>query len=192
MKKVLVILGHSSSSSLCASLAAQYCEGAEEAGSEVKQLNLGELNFAPFLDGGYVEDQVIEQDIIKAQDDIKWADHLVIVYPTWWSTPPALFKAFFERTMLPGFAYKYKKSKKVVAWDKYLMGKSARIISTMDSPPMYYQWVVGDPGFKMMKDILNFCGIKPVKKTYFGSVKMSTEDKRKKWLQACYKLGQQD
>ena len=36
---------------------------------------------------------------------------------------------------------------------------------------------------------MNFCGIKPVKRTYFGSVKVSTEVQRKKWLLKAEQLG---
>ena len=40
-----------------------------------------------------------------------------------------------------------------------------------------------------MKDIMSFCGIKPVKKTYLGSVKTSDEEQRKKWLLKIEELG---
>ena len=192
MKKTVVILGHQSNDSFCAYLSEKYCEGAKASGSEIKRINVGELDFAPFLENGYLKKQIIEPDIKDAQEKIKWCDHLVFVYPTWWATPPALLKAFIERTLLPGFAFQYKKSKHIVAWDKFLNNKSARIISTMDTPPIFYKWIIGDPGYKMMKDILNFCGIKPVAKTYFGSVKMSSEAARQKWIDKCYNIGQSD
>jgi len=192
MKKVLVILGHPSKESLCACLAEKYCEGAKDSGNEMQRINVGELDFSPFLDKGYSTEQAIEPDIKDAQEKVIWANHLVFVYPTWWATPPALLKAFIERTLIPGFAFKYKESKYVVAWDKFLKGRSARIISTMDTPPLYYRWFIGDPGYKMMKDILHFCGIKPVAKTYFGSVEMSSEQARRKWISRCYKLGRND
>jgi len=191
MKKILVILGHPSTESFSASLTDKYCEGAEDSSNEIRRINISELDFAPFLENGYSKEQVIEPDILKAQEDIKWSDHLVFVYPTWWATPPALLKAFIERTLLPDFAFKYKK-RKIVAWDKFLTDKSARIISTMDAPPLFYKWIIGDPGYKMMKDILNFCGIKPVFKTYFGSVKMSSDPVRKAWLQKSYNVGKND
>jgi putative NADPH-quinone reductase len=139
-----------------------------------------------------IQKKPIEPDIKSAQADIKWAKHFGFVYPTWWATPPALLKAFIERILLPGFAFKYKESKRIVAWDKFLDGKTARIISTMDTPPLFYTWIIGDPGFKMMKQILNFCGIRPVKKTYFGSVKMSSEATRQKWIDKCYDIGRND
>jgi NAD(P)H dehydrogenase (quinone) len=62
----------------------------------------------------------------------------------------------------------------------------------MDSPPLYYRWVKGDPGHLMMKDILTFCGVTPVARTYFGSVKTSTEAKRRDWLERSYRLGRED
>ena len=192
MKNILVILGHPSNESFCAHLAEKYCEGAKASGNKIKRINVGELEFVPFLEDGYSKEPSMEPDIKSAQESIKWSTHLVFVYPTWWATPPALLKSFIERTLVPGFAFKYKKSKHVVAWDRFLDGKSARIISTMDSPPLYYKFVIGDPGYKMMKDILNFCGIKPVSKTYFGSVKMSSEANRHKWINQCYAIGKKD
>ena len=192
MKKTVIILGHPSNESFSAYLSKKYCEGAKASGSEIERINIGELDFAPFLENGYLKEQIMEPDIKDAQEKIKWCDHLVFVYPTWWATPPALLKAFIERTFLPGFAFQYKKSKHIVAWDKFLNNKSARIISTMDTPPIFYKWIIGDPGYKMMKDILNFCGIKPVAKTYFGSVKMSSESARQKWIDKCYNIGQSD
>lgn len=77
----------------------------------------------------------------------------------------------------------------VPKWGKLLINKSASLIVTMDSPIWYYKWFVGDPGYKMMKDILVFCGIKPVKKYYFGPMMSSSEDRRKKWLEIVYKVG---
>jgi putative NADPH-quinone reductase len=104
--------------------------------------------------------------------------------------PPALLKVFIEMVFSSGFAYKYKESPRRVTWEKKLKGKSARILTTMDAPVWYYKWVVGDPSFKMMrKGVLNFCGVKPVYKNYFGSVKMSSKKQRKKWLEKIYKVG---
>jgi hypothetical protein len=42
----------------------------------------------------------------------------------------------------------------------------------------------------MRKGILGFSGVSPVKTTYFGSVKVSTEKQREEWLKVTYKLGQ--
>ncbi|MCK4888330.1 MAG: NAD(P)H-dependent oxidoreductase [Candidatus Aminicenantes bacterium] len=189
MKNILVIVGHPSMDSFNGALAKKYIDGVEKKGNEVRLLHIGSLKFEPVLTSGYKDLPELEPDLKKSQDLIKWADHFAIINPTWWATPPALFKAFFERVFLPDFAFKYKKSKHVVAWDKFLTGKSARFIITMDTPPWFFKLVIGNPAGKMMKDILSFCGIKPVKGTYFGSVKMSTPEKREKWLEKTYRIG---
>lgn len=43
----------------------------------------------------------LEEDLVKAQELIRWADHLVFVYPIWWGTMPAVLKGFFDRVFLP-------------------------------------------------------------------------------------------
>ena len=186
--KILIINGHPKNNSFNYAIAEAYKKGAEINNVEIRQLNIAELNFKPFMEG-FNKDIEPEPDIVKAQKLILWAEHLVWVYPTWWATMPALVKSFIEQTFLSGFAFEYKKSEKFVNWDKYLEGKSARLISTMDSPPWYYKLFVGDPGYKTLKDIMNFCGIKPVKRTYFGSVKVSDEKQRKQWLAKAEQLG---
>ncbi len=46
------------------------------------------------------------------------------------------------------------------------------------------------PGGKMVKSgILGFSGVKPVRSTYFGSVKLSSDKQRQNWLKSAYHLG---
>jgi len=186
--KILIINGHPLKAGLNNALVQAYEKGAKTSNAEVKHLCIVDLKFDQSFEG-FNKEAVIEPDIIEAQQLISWSDHIVWIYPTWWATMPALMKSFIEHTFLPGFAFKYKKSDKFVKWDKYLEGKSASLISTMDSPPWYYKLFAGDPGYKTMKDIMNFCGIKPVTRTYFGSVKLSSEEKRNQWLNKTEQLG---
>jgi len=190
MKKILVINAHPKENSFCNALAEKYIEGVKTTEQEIKTLNLKDLDLEKFIKYEHEENPKLPADLLEAQKLITWADHLVFTYPTWWATPPALLKVFIEIVFHSGFAYKYKKSTGIaVKWDKLLPNKSALILATMDSPTWYYKWFAGDPGFNMMKDILNFCGIKPVHKNYFGSVKMSSEKQRKEWLEKIYKIG---
>ena len=102
---------------------------------------------------------------------------------------PALLKGFIDRTFLPGFAFKYRQNS--LFWDRLLTNRSARLLVTMDAPPWYYRWVYKQPGHNMMKKtILGFCGIKPVKVSEFGPIKMSTEEQRHKWLLKARELGE--
>src|SRR4030066_1487837 len=188
-KKVLIIIGHPMRKSFCGALAEAYVEGAKTAGADIKQLWVGELKFDQILWHGYKELQELEEDLKMAQEFILWAEHLVFVYPTWWGTMPALLKGFIDRTFLPGFAFKYRQNS--LFWDRLLTNRSARLLVTMDAPPWYYRWVYKQPGHNMMKKtILGFCGVKPVKISEFGPIKMSTEEQRHKWLLKARELGE--
>ncbi len=103
--KVLIILGHPRKDSFCGSLAASYAAGAEKAGAEIEMLALTDLTFNLNVTTKEPQYQEQEADIIKAKQDISWADHVVFVYPVWWGMMPALIKGFLDRVFVPGFAF---------------------------------------------------------------------------------------
>jgi len=188
MKNILIINGHPDKSSFCFALAESYKKGADTNGDNCQLVNLIDLKFNPILTYGYRIVMELEPDLLKIQQDILRADHLVFVYPTWWGTYPALLKGFIDRVFLPNFAFKYHEGSPF--WDKLLKGKTARIITTMDAPKWYYWLIYRSAGHNAMKRaILEFCGIKPVKITSFAPVKSSTDLKRKKWIDEVELLG---
>ncbi|WP_150688977.1 NAD(P)H-dependent oxidoreductase [Pseudomonas fluorescens] len=181
-KRILLILGHPSTKSFCAALAERYAQSALDAGHEVRQLRLGEMVFDPVLRDGYQQIQTLEDDLNAAQSDILWAEHLTLVYPIWWGGIPALLKGFFDRVLLPGFAFKYRKGKAFP--DKLLNGRTAHLLVTMDTPPWYYRLIYRMPGLhEVRKTTLQFCGIKPLRTLTFGPVLGSTDQQRRSWLQ---------
>lgn len=44
-----------------------------------------------------------------AQQAILDAQHVVFIFPTWWSSIPALLKGFVDRALLPEYAFRYRK-----------------------------------------------------------------------------------
>ncbi|MFN6944669.1 MAG: NAD(P)H-dependent oxidoreductase [Cytophagaceae bacterium] len=191
MKKILIIQGHPDKESFCHALAEVYCKGAQTEGAEVRILNTGELDFNPNLSYGYRQRTPLEPCLEKAQADVLWAEHIVIVYPVWWGMAPAVLKGFLDRVFLPGFAFQ--KRPNSLWWDKLLKGRTARIITTMDQPTWYYRLVYGRPSTKAIKKLtLEFCGIKPVKVTSIGPIRLSKERFREKWLEKVGKLAQKE
>lgn len=187
-KRVLILLGHPDADSFCAALAEAHAQGLREAGHELRWLRLGELDFDPILHQGYRRIQPLEPDLVAAQADILWAEHLVFVYPIWWGTMPALLKGFFDRVFLPGFAFKYRRDS--AFWDRLLKGRSARLLVSMDTPPWYYRWVYRMPGHQQMRQtILEFCGISPVQISDFGPLRGSAPQRRERWLARVRWLG---
>ena len=185
--KVLVILGHPRKDSYCAALANEYIKGAEDAGAIVKTLILSEMNFQMNVVVPSPQHQYLEEDILRAKELIIWSEHLVFVYPTWWGNVPALLKAFLDRTIMPGFAFRELQPD---AYDKLLKGRSAQLITTMDTPLFVYKLFYGSPGTKALENAtLKFCGIFPVRKLYFTPIKHSGEEQKQKWLQQTYRQG---
>lgn len=187
MKRVLILLGTSKSDSFCGEIANNYFEGAQESGCDVSVLKLSELKFDPILWEGYNKIQKLEPDLKKAQELIKWADHIIFIFPTWWGSLPALFKGFIDRIFLPNFAFKYKSK---FSREKLLKGKTAQIITTMDAPRSYYTVMFRSPGVNLLKRaVLEFCGVKVKKVHYFDKIRFRSEKSLKKLLAKAYDLG---
>ncbi len=181
-KKIVVILGHPDANSYCNKLAETYANSAAEIGHTVKLFKLGEMEFDPILHHGYQKRQELEPCLREIQEAITWANHLVFVYPLWWGSMPALLKGFFDRILLPGYAFKYRENSQL--WDKLLTGRSAHAIVTMDTPPWYNWLVYKKPGHQQLKKtILEFCGIKPVKITSLGPIRSASSAQLTKWIE---------
>ena len=188
MPEVLVISCNPETSSFDHALANAYCESARSAGASVNLLDLGTLKFDPILHHGYKEVQPLEPDLLYAQKLIKAADHIVLVYPSWWGSIPALFKGFIDRVFLPGFAFRH--HEKDMLWDKLLTGKTARIILTQDSPGWWNWLVYRRSNIHSVKSAtLQYCGIKPVRVTSINKVGYLTPGQREQWLKKVTLLG---
>jgi NAD(P)H dehydrogenase (quinone) len=186
-KRVLVVLGHPSNQSFCAALSSAYVNSARAVGHEVQVVELGALKFDPVLHDGYQQVQPLEPDLLHAQSLIRWAEHLVFVFPIWWGGFPALLKGFLDRVLLPGFAFKYQSNSPFPT--QLLKGRSADLLVSMDTPPWYYRWVYRMPGLEQMRrTTLGFCGIRPQKTLTFGPVISSSTTQRETWLQQVRKL----
>lgn len=186
-KRVLLILADTDKKSFCAVLKRAYIVGAKEAKAEIKELNLGDLKFDPVL---HNKEQPLEPCLKKAQEYIKWSNHIVFIYQDPWNSMPALLKGFIDRTFLPGFAFKYK-SPNSLLWSKLLKKKSARLIIVSDKPRWYSYLYLNDPGINMMKrSILGFCGISPVRATFVGTIKKDTKEEKDEIIVKIIKLGQ--
>lgn len=188
MNKILIINGHPNKNSFCFGIVDAYKKGARNSGAEVQEIIISELDFNVNLQFGYQKRTELEPDLTEAWEKIKWAEHIVWVHPVWWGGLPAITKGFIDRLFLPGFAFQYRENS--VWWDKLLKGKTAHIITTIDQPSWYYWLLNGRPSVNQLKkSTLEFCGVKPVKVTYFGILKTSTTESRKKWLDKVEELG---
>jgi putative NADPH-quinone reductase/1,4-dihydroxy-2-naphthoate octaprenyltransferase len=178
--RCLLILGHPRRDSLCGALFDACAAGARQAGVECRELILSEIGFDPDVHTISPEQQPLEPDLIRAQRDIKWAEHLVFVYPTWWGTYPAMLKGFLDRVMAPGFAFRHIDADR---WDKLLSGRTADVITTMDTPPFIHRVIYRAPGrHALVRATLGYCGVRTARILTFGPVVASSAALRNGWL----------
>lgn len=169
-------------------LAQGYAGGAEAAGHEVRRIAVGELDFPLLRSAADFDSGEPPPAIRPCQETIQWADHLVILYPLWHGTMPALLKGFFEQVFRPGFAYRMEESSG--KWTKLLKGKSARIVVTMGMPALAYRWYVRAHSLKSLeRNILGFVGIGPIRETLIGMVEVISAARREAWIERMRALG---
>jgi len=188
MKKILIINGHPKKDSFSSALAKNYKKGAIESGAEVKEIIVTNLPLENYLRYDHFSGKDVGKEISDSREKIAWADHIVFVHPVWWGSMPAILKCFIDMVFSSGFAFKYKEGSGMP--EKLLKGRTARIITTMDTPYFIYSYFFGSPSINQLKSrTLEFCGISPVKVSHFGPVQSSNELQRKIFLEKVYQQG---
>lgn len=190
-KRILVIQGHPDPAGdhFCHALAEAYAQGAREARHEVRLIEVATLDFPLLRSKEEFDNGTPVEAIRRAQESIAWAEHLVIVYPLWLGSLPALLKAFLEQVFRPQFAFDQSNGK---GGRKRLSGKSARIVVTMGMPAPIYRWYFGAHGLKSLKrSILGFSGIGPIRDSLIGMVEAEDGERRGRWLETMRRLGRE-
>jgi len=187
MKNILIINAYPYEENFSSKLQEAYKNGAISAGHELRAVNLRELHFNLNLEFGYRKFPDPEPDIIKLQEYISWSNHLVFIYPVWWGTYPALMKGMIDRVFLPGFAFRFSSGKE---HEKLLVGKTARLLVSMDSSLWTHKYSLGSPGETALKSgTFEFCGIQPVKISYFAEIRKASDATLGNWFEKAVKLG---
>ncbi|WJV52724.1 NAD(P)H-dependent oxidoreductase [Pectobacteriaceae bacterium CE90] len=62
--------------------------------------------FNPSLDSKHAFEQGTQsQDIAREQEKLRWADMVILQFPLWWFSMPAILKGWVDRVYAYGFAY---------------------------------------------------------------------------------------
>ena len=181
-QRILIIQGNPDASThrLDHALAAAYSAGALEQGHEVRLVEVATLDFPLLRSENEWDHGAVPDSIGKAQDAIHWASHLLIVYPLWLGTMPALLKGFLEQVFRPGFALASKPGR----WERLLRGRSAHVVVTMGMPAWVYRCFFLAHGVRSLtRGVLRMTGISPVRTTLLGGVKTAGDAQRVRWLE---------
>lgn len=188
-RKLTIIQGHPDPAGghLCHALAQAYQAGAEDAGHQVRLIRIADLSFPLIRSKDEFEHGERPACIEQAQRDISAAQHLLLIYPLWLGTMPALLKGFLEQVFRYDFAFEPRANGR---FDKKLTGRSARIAVTMGMPALAYRWYFRAHGLKNLeRNILKFAGISPVRESLFGMVENASATRRERWLDSMRTLG---
>lgn len=190
-RRIVVIDGHPDPDSrrFCHALADAYASGAQAGGHELRRIALAQTKVPLLQSAETWQKGKPAPPIAKAQKDMGWAEHLVIVYPLWLGSMPALLKAFFEQTFRPGFAVKADANS---LRPGLLRGKSARIVVTMGMPAWLYRVFYRAHSLKSLeRNVLRVSGIGPIRESLVGGVEAIGEVGRQRWLERMRTLGRQ-
>lgn len=189
-RRVVIIQGHPDPAGghFGHALADAYAAGANAAGIEVRRVEVARQDFPTVRTREEWAGGPPPACIRESQEAVAWADHLVLIFPLWLGSMPALVKAYLEQVFRPGFAFREPAAG--VSWKKLLTGRSARVVVTMGMPAWVYRWFFFAHGLKSLtRNILCFCGFGPVRASVIGSVETPDKRHREGWLAEMRKLG---
>lgn len=199
MGTILVVIGTPISNTLNHALAQRYVDAARAGGAEVLLIDLARDPIPPHPThpgeqrmprADHPGDTPLDPDVAEYMVAIERADHIVVFFPQWWGTYPAALKAFIDRMFLPGFAFRYQAWPR---WERLLVGRTARIVMTMDSPRFWNAVVYRNAAETSLKRaIFAYTGIRTRGITRFAEVRNATAATREKWLAIAERLGAKD
>jgi putative NADPH-quinone reductase len=187
-RRILIIDGHPDAGRdrFMHALVGAYREAAEARGHAVRAIEVATLDFPLLRSARDFQEGKAPAAIAAAQQDLLWAEHLAVFYPLWLGSMPSLTKAFFEQCLRPGFAFGAARGRGLPK--QLLKGRSARVVVTMGMPTFFYRWFYRAHSLKSFeRNILHFCGIRPVHATVVGMVESTSA--RKRALEAMRTLG---
>ena len=178
--KILIVFTHPNPQGFNSAILKQVQTNLSEAHS-VKTLDLYAEQFDPILrfdENQKRRDLAKVPEMEKYRDLVTWADHLIFIFPIWWSGMPAMLKGFIDRVFVADFAYSYKK----VGLEGHLQGKSAWIITTHNTPAFVLPFIQ-DYGKVLKNQILKICAVAPVKLTQLTNVEKISDEQRQQFLE---------
>ena len=154
-------------------------------GSSFTCIDLYEDNFTPALSveelDKFREGIPLDSKVIDYQSTLKQVSELIIIFPIWWYSMPAVLKGFFDKVMLKNFAYK-ESATGLIGQLSHIT--KVTIVTTSEGPTWYIKYFKGNfvKGV-LIRGILRDIGIKNTKWINFSNIKKSSKEKRLKFLE---------
>ena len=193
--KTLIVFNHPHEGSYCTSILHAAEKGLKAGGHPCRIINLDKDGFDPVMRskdlkafamaGKDMDDALLEVDplVMKYKEDLEWAEHLVMIFPIWWMTSPAMTKGFIDKVIFPAVAYNMVKGKLV----SRLPVRKVTVITTMNTPSDIYKEMFDNSiEGSMIKGTFRQIGIGDVGWISLNGVKQAGQEQRIEWLIQVY------
>lgn len=184
---VVVVLAHPSAGSLNHAAFDTAVTSLTMAGHHVTALDLYAIEYPALMSfddrhAYHGDTPIINEMTLQHASAVKAADTLVFIYPTWWSSLPAILKGWLEKVMAPGIAFVFDEATGKV---KPGLKNVRRIIgiSTYASPLLAVK-AANDNGRRTLLRALRLCTGVRTRSKWIGlySVPASTHEQRTAFL----------
>ena len=169
--RLLFIHAHPVPESFNTALCKAAVDAAGTAGHEVRLIDLHAEGFNPVISTeerrSYTEDAPVPADLQPHVQALKWAEGLILVYPTWWYAQPAILKGWMDRVWRPNIAFTLHEEGQRLRpglANIRLIG----VITTFGSPWWFWTFLIGAPGRKIILRGLRFCTARRTRTFWLG------------------------
>ena len=167
--RLLFLHAHPVPESFNTALCTAAVDAARAHGHDVRLIDLNVEGFNPVMTAderrGYTGDVPLPTDLLPHVEALKWAEGLILVYPTWWYAQPAILKGWIDRVWRPGIAFTlHEEGNRLRAGLTNL--RLIGVITTFGSPWWFWTFVMGAPGRKIILRGLRYC-TNPKTKTFW-------------------------
>lgn len=186
--RALVVYCHPVAGSFVAAMRDAAVQGLEQAGHEVRILDLYAENFDPRFTAqdhaNYSDAAQLPADVMAHIEHLKWAEGLIFIFPTWWYDMPAMLKGWLDRVWLPGVAFDFVDDGKMIQPALH----DIRLVAAATScgAPWWWSKLVGEPHRRILMRGMRALCAKNCKQLWLGCYQMdgSTPAKRARYLAA--------
>ena len=183
--RALVIYCHPNPDSLIAAARDRALAGLAAGGHEVRLTDLYAEGFDPAMTADERRAHKtpgVAAGLQRYADDLMWAEMLVLIYPTWWSTQPAMLKGWFDRVWVAGVAWQQPPHANTI---KPLLTRIRRIVVvTTHGSPKYLNALEGESGKRTVTRALRAMCARRARTTWcaFYGVDNADEPRRLRFL----------
>lgn len=185
--RVLLLHGGGRRSGLCRHLFEVARRALEARGAELRATDLLEDGFDPVLrlEEGQRHATACDPDreplVARYQEDVRWADRLVIVHPVWWFAPPAILKGWVDRVLVDGVALEQREGEPPRG---LLAGRRMLVVQTFNTNRAVARLAFGGAAGAFWKRIVGLpVGIERTKRLALYSVEALDEHRLRRFEQ---------